>query len=208
MEHDTEKLKGFQKLMAMAARFRPFTGFYDFGKLNTTEEGRPVLVDVGGADGTTIAKILEAHPQLKPEQCVLEDRPQVIDLARKNENLPKGVHFQPHDFFQPQPIKNARAYLLRAVCHDWSDTMVIKILSHIASAMAADSKVLIADNVLPEGGVQGMAAYMDLMMLCIGGKERTRPNFEVVLDASGLKLDGIFPAGKGMEFAVVEASLK
>lgn len=208
MENDAEKLKGFQTLMAMAARFRPFTGFYDFSKLNTTEQGRPVLVDVGGADGTTIVKILEAHPDIRAEQCVLEDLPRSIELGRKNSSLPQGVQFQAHDFFQPQPVKNAKAYLLRAVCHDWSDTSVIKILSNIASAMSIDSKLLIADNVLPEGAVKGMAAYMDLMMLCIGGKERTKSNFEEVLDAAGLKLDEIYLAGHETGFAIVEASLK
>ena len=170
MEQDPEKFEGFQKMMAMAARFRPFTGFYDFSKLGTSEEGRPVLVDVGGADGTTLAKVLEAHPDIKAEQCVLEDRAGVVEMARKNGHLPEGLQILAHDFFQPQPVKNAKAYLLRAVCHDWSDTSVVKILSNIASAMAPDSKVLIADNVLPEGGVQGMAAFMDLLMLCIGGR--------------------------------------
>ena len=86
--------------------------------------------------------------------------------------------------------------------------MVIKILSNIASVMSSDSKLLIGDNVLPEGGAKGMAAYMDLMMMCIGGKERTKKEFEFVLGEAGLKLDGVYPAGKGTEYAIVEASLK
>lgn len=45
-------------------------------------------------------------------------------------------------------------------------------------------------------------------MLCIGGKERTKGNFEAVLDAAGLKLDAIYSASGETTFSVVEASLK
>ena len=97
---------------------------------------------------------------------------------------------------------------MRAVCHDWNDTMVIRMLNNIVPAMAPDSKILIADVVLLETGVSGLTAAMDIMMLCIGDKERTKANFEAVLDAEGLKLDGVFMASGDVRFAVVEASLK
>lgn len=167
-----------------------------------------MLVDVGGADGTCIAKILEAHPEIKAQQCVVQDREKVVASAEKNESLPKGVKVSAHDFFTPQPVKNARAYQLRAVCHDWSDTMVTKILQQIAPVMAPDSKLLIADNVLPADGVVGMSAFMDLAMMCIGGKERTRADFDMVCDAAGLKVDAVYSAQGEAGFAIVEASLK
>lgn len=210
LEQDPEKLAGFVKLMAAAEHFRPWTGFYDYGKLvsNDGDEERPVIVDVGGADGTCIAKILEAHPELKASQCIVQDREKVVASAEKNENLPKGVQFSAHDFFTPQPIKHAKAYQLRAVCHDWSDAMVVRILKQIVPVMAPDSKILIGDNVLPESGVVGMSAFMDLAMMCLGGKERTRADFEAVCDAAGLKVDEVYPAKGDIGFAIVEASLK
>lgn len=208
LEQDPEKLAGFVKLMRMAEMFRPWTGVYNYGKLATSEEGRAVIVDVGGADGTCVAKILEADSELKAEQCVVQDREQVVAAAEKNENLPQGVKFSAHDFFTPQPVKHAKAYQLRAICHDWSDPAVTNILKQIVPAMAPDSKVLIADNVLPETGVSGFAAFADLAMLCIGGKERTRANFEAVCDAAGLKVDEVYRAPGQIEFAIVEASLK
>lgn len=207
LETDPERLRNFHMLMGMVEMLRPYTGFYNYGKF-ATEDGRVAFVDMGGADGKTISKIIEAHPELKAANCTLQDRKQVIDLAEKSANLPKGVKTQVHDFFEPQPVKGAKAYHLRAVFHDWSDTMVIKILKNIVPAMAPDSKVLIADNVLPERGGSGMVAAMDMMMLCIGGKERTKANFEAVLDAAELKLDGIYSAPGDTQFSVVEASLK
>lgn len=209
LEQDPEKLAGFVKLMAAAEQFRPWTGFYDYGKLAAKDgEDRPVLVDVGGADGTCVAKILEAHPEINAVQCVVQDREKVVASAEKNENLPKGVKFSAHDFFTPQPIKHAKAYQLRAICHDWSDASVTKILKQIVPAMAPDSKVLIGDTVLPERGVVGMSAFMDLAMMCIGGKERTRADFEAVCDAAGLKIDAVYSAPGEIGFAIVEASLK
>lgn len=131
-----------------------------------------------------------------------------MEIARKNSSLPPNVHLQAHDFFGAQPIEDARGYLLRAICHDWSDTSVISILSHLSAAAARDSKSLIAEIVLPEGPVSGMATFMDLSMLCHGGKERTKSSFEYVLNQAGLKLDGMYPAGYDSGFSIVEASLK
>ena len=210
LEQDPEKLAGFVKLMAAAETFRPWTGFYDYAQLATREEeGRPVLVDVGGADGTCVAKILAAHPEIKPSQCVVQDRPAVIEAAKRNPALPAGVHFSAHDFFDSQPpaTHRARAYQLRAITHDWSDSAVVSILRGIVPAMAPDSRVLIADNVLPEEGVSGMAAFMDLAMLCLGGKERTRGDFERVCAEAGLRVEGVWRAEGEVGFAVVEAVL-
>ena len=211
VNQDPQKLKDMQLLMVMAEQIRPYTGFYDFGKLATGVDGDAetlALVDMGGADGTTVSRILGAHPDLKPEQCVVQDLPASVERAKKNPILPKGVRCEGHDFFTPQQTKNARAYMLRAVCHDWSDGAVIKILKNIVPAMAKDSKVLIGDAVLPETGVSGLAACMDMMMLNIGGKERTRRNWDDVLGAAGLKIDDVFYAQGNFGFAMLETSLR
>ena len=47
-----------------------------------------------------------------------------------------------------------------------------------------------------------------MMMFCIGGKERTRKDFEFVLGEAGLKLDGIYFVHGEDGFAIIEASLK
>ena len=52
-----------------------------------------------------------------------------------------------------------------------------------------------------------MTGFMDMMMLCIGGKERTEGNFRKVLGEVGLKVDGVYRA-EGTTFAIIEASLK
>jgi hypothetical protein len=215
IEADPVRLKNFHVLSGMAEHFRPYTGFFDYGKLAQDAGERPVFVDIGGGNGAMIKKVLEAHPNVKPEQCVLQDREAVIQLAQEQQregNLPESVKCQVHDFFEDQPIKHAKAYHLRAITHDWSDTTVVKVLSKVVSAMGTDSKLLIADNVVAEHGVvKGLAPMMDLMMLCIGGKERTRKDFEDVLDAAGLRIREVYYANAERDvggFAVVEAVLK
>lgn len=199
----------FQRLFgSIAAKLRPFTGVYDFGRLATIDDSeRIVLVDVGGGQGHAITQILEVHPNIKPEQCVLQDRKEVIASAREESGLPSGVKCMVHDYYTPQPIKKARAYHFGAVAHDLSDINVVKILNQIRPVMAADSKVLISEQVIPERGTPGLVNLMDMGMLTIGGKERTKKNFQEVLADAGLKIDHVWRAKEG-NFGVIEASLE
>lgn len=211
---DPEHERNFQTIMSMAEGWRPWTGSYDFGKLAEDAGARPELVDVGGGDGTMIAKVLEAHPEIKPEQCVLQDRGATVNFAKELQqqgNLPVGVQCQVHDFFTAQSVKGAKAYHLRAITHDWSDSVVVDILSNIVPAMSPDSRIIIGDNIFPEKGTDALAGVMDIMMLCIGGKERTEDGFRNVLDRAGLKIGGIHHAGRNGEhsgWSIIEAVLK
>jgi hypothetical protein len=63
------------------------------------------LVDVGGGHGAVLRKILEAHPNLVARKCMLQDRPDVIKMAKDNGLLPPGARYLAHDFMQEQPIK-------------------------------------------------------------------------------------------------------
>jgi len=64
--------------------------------------------------------------------------------------------------------------------HNWQDKEAITILTHIADAMAPDSRLLIGEMVVPEQPMSGgegldMTVYwMDLCMLLIGGEGEER----------------------------------
>ncbi len=84
---------------------------------------------------------------------MVQDFPHTVQQAETT--LPtefKGrVSYMPHDFFKPQPVRG-RAFLMRHICHDWSDKYSIKILQQIVPAMDADSKIVMVENVvLPPG---------------------------------------------------------
>jgi hypothetical protein len=93
--------------------------------------------------------------------------------------------------------------------HNWQDAECQKILKHIADAMAPESRLLIAEMVVPDkpDGVDKTVYWMDLCMLIIGGKERSETEFSALLDSAGLKLVKIWRSQLGSQ-TVIECHLK
>ncbi|KAI0547170.1 S-adenosyl-L-methionine-dependent methyltransferase [Xylaria curta] len=201
------RTEGIHTLATNVQHLRPYTGFFDYAKLASEDRERLVFVDVGGGNGHVIKEILQAFPQIRPEQCVLQDRAETLELARRTGLLPAGVQLLEHDYLTRQPIPNAKAYHLRAVAYNLGDAELIQLLEQIVPVMGPDSKVLIAENILSDDKGTAFSTVSDMIMLCIGGKERTERNFREVLDQAGLAIDGIHRA-PGLEFGIVEASLK
>jgi len=54
-----------------------------------------------------------------------------------------------HDFFAPQPVKQAAIFLLRVVLHDWPDDFACRILLHLREAAMPHTKLLLGDFILP-----------------------------------------------------------
>ena len=95
----------------------------------------------------------------------------------------------PHDFFTPQSVQNAQIYYIRRVMHDWQDKDAVRILQAIRPAMVRDSRILISEMAMPEPATprDAGAVWMDLMMMSIGGKERTLCEWQNLAEMSGLK---------------------
>jgi hypothetical protein len=54
-----------------------------------------------------------------------------------------------HDFFTPQPVKQAAVFLLRVVLHDWPDNFARRILLRLREAAMPTTKLLLGDFILP-----------------------------------------------------------
>ncbi|KAM5354447.1 hypothetical protein ACJ41O_001096 [Fusarium nematophilum] len=193
MQHP-ERFQAFQTGMAGLDVAIPVTGHFDFSSLKNTPEdetsGVVELVDVGGGEGVVLNKILEAHPELTPKNCVLQERAEVIQLARSKSTLPSDVQLLEHDFMAEQPVKGAKAYFMRMILHDYADAVGIQILTRLAEAMSPESRVLICEMVLaPRVGEADFAsAVLDQAVMTMGGKERTEAGFGKMLEAAGLEL--------------------
>lgn len=88
--------------------------------------------------------------------------------------------------------------------------MSIDIVKNIASAMGPTSRLLIGDFVVPEKAHVGddfMIYWMDLSMMMLTGKEKSKKQFEEILDAAGLELVKVWPFVMGAQ-SVLEARLK
>jgi demethylsterigmatocystin 6-O-methyltransferase len=73
--------------------------------------------------------------------------------------------------------------------HDWPDVECVTILSNLAEAMDGDSRILMDEVVLPDVNVPWQAAMQDISMtIQFGGKERTRSEWDGLIERSGLKV--------------------
>jgi hypothetical protein len=73
--------------------------------------------------------------------------------------------------------------------------------------MTKNSRLLIAEIVLPTTEVDVEGAWMDLTMMTFTGRERTEEQWVELLTAAGLKLEKTYGLA-GTHYGVVEAYLK
>lgn len=166
-----------------------------------------LLVDVGGNYGHEITAFHKAYPDA-PGRLVLQDLPSMIDKVC-NETPHSGIECMPYDFFTPQPVKGARAYYFRNICHDWSDEQCERLLTNTAKAMEPGySRILIDEYVLPDTNAPVRGSSMDfLMMMFCSGMERTKHQWADLLDRCGLEIVKVWGARSDYE-QVIEAQLK
>lgn len=175
---------------------------FNFGSLQPPESG-VVLVDVGGAKGSTIKEIRRAYPGLRG-RIVLQDLQSVLDDG----TLPDlKADIVPYDFFkQEQPIKQAAAYLYQRIFHDWSDDDCRKIMSSLRPAMASYSKLLICDVVVQDHRPQPRKVLRDINMLLVGGMERSQRQWVDLLKAGGFRVHA-FHGLQNSDNSIIEACL-
>ena len=167
-------------------------------------DGIETIVDVGGADGTVLAIILAAHPQM---HGVLYDLPHVITSAPQILAV-RGVGDRADcvggDFLGSVP-PGGDAYLASVVLHDWPDQDAERILANIATAGGSGARLLVLDFVVPPGDTPHLAKISDLSMLVmVGGKERTESEWRELLTTAGFASIEVRPTGT--PFAVIQAT--
>jgi hypothetical protein len=100
MAQNPEKIQTFQVGMPGIDIAIPVVGHFDFGVLKSTspEDQTVGLVDVGGGTGAPLKQILDKHPELDSKKCMLQDRLEMIEMAKAGGLLPEGVVLSGHDF--------------------------------------------------------------------------------------------------------------
>jgi len=145
----------------------------------------PLLVDVGGNLGKDLDEFRSRHPGYE-DQLFLQDIPNIISKASCHPRIQR----MPHDFFKTQPVKDARAYYLHSILHDWNNSDALEIIRNIASAMKPGySKLLVNDIMLPPCRPSRLATAVDMqVMIMVAGRERTEDMFRGLLEMAGLKV--------------------
>jgi SAM-dependent methyltransferase len=156
---------------------------YNFGKFRR-------LVDIAGGHGHLLGTILHRYTNL---HGVLFDLPQVIERARQTTgHLPADRCEMVAGSFFDQVPEGADGYLMQHIIHDWDDQRSVEILRNIRRAMDPAGRVLIVENVIPEGNAPSFGKLMDLeMLMAPGGRERTEAEYRDLFAASGFRLQQI-----------------
>ncbi|RDW91674.1 O-methyltransferas-like protein [Coleophoma crateriformis] len=211
ISYDPERFNMFNMTMTQMEKDVPILGMFPFASMKEQVESnkdRPFVVDIGGGRGHVLVAIQEEAPAGFGGRLILQDRADVIDSLLPVD-IP-NIEKMPYDFFTPQPIKDARIYILRRILHDFYEPVCVQILKNIASAMGPTSRLLIGEMIMPDRTQMGgdmLIYWMDFSMMMLNGKEKSEKEFEQMLDAAGLEIVKIWRFHIGTQ-AQIECRLK
>jgi predicted O-methyltransferase YrrM len=171
----------------------PAYDFSGFGK----------IVDIGGGHGALLAAILKANPAARG---VLFDLPHVAEGAAARfaaEGVSDRCEVVSGDFFKAV-TPGADAYVMKFILHDWDDEKSVAIMKNIRRAMKDGGRVIVIENIVPEGNTPSFAKFIDINMLVMtGGRERTEKEFADHFAAAGFRLTRVVPTES--PFCIIEA---
>lgn len=155
--------------------------------------------DIGGGRGHLLCAVLDSVPDATG---VLFDLPNVVreasDAASKRLNLQAG------DFFK-DPLPICDAYLLMEVIHDWGDEEAVAILRAIRRPAPPDAKLLLIEQIVPDDPGPHWTKTLDIHMLALlGGRQRTREEYEELCAKAGFSLERQIDTGAGI--SILEAA--
>ncbi|HWZ59276.1 MAG TPA: methyltransferase [Gemmatimonadaceae bacterium] len=155
----------------------------------------PVIADIGGGIGTQLVSILEVSPA---SHGILFERADidVVSIAHDRMFVTQG------NFFESVPT-GADAYLLRWILHDWADPEAAKILASVRRSMKPTARLILIESVIPDGPAFDFGKWTDLQMLvCVGGRERTKMEYRTLLRGAGFDLQHVVPTESPLHLLV------
>jgi hypothetical protein len=161
------------------------------------------IVDVGGGDGTVLAAILRANPDLRGQVLDLPPAATAATERFAAAGLRDRAGAVSVSFFDPLPV-GADAYLLSDILHDWDDDNACKILTECRRAAAPNGAVVVIEPVRGQGADTAIDLFM---LMCFAGRERTVDELAQLAAGCGLTLHGSGPVADGrtaLEFGVVQ----
>lgn len=155
------------------------TAAYDWSRF-------PVIADIGGGIGTQLVDILDAHPGCRG---VLFDVAEVVSTAIEHDRVERVGG----DFFSDVPVE-ADAYIFRNIIHDWNDERSVSILKTLRKVTKPNARAMLVEWVLPDTAEFHLGKWTDMIMMTgVGGRERTRGDFEKLFSEAGFVLEEVVP---------------
>ncbi|KAL8858569.1 MAG: hypothetical protein Q9178_004863 [Gyalolechia marmorata] len=188
-KNDPEKARRFGRAMAGLRRMDRHLDYLlqdSFGW--SAIEG--TVVDCGGGNGHISKSLAGLYPNLN--FIVQDSNADMLAEGRESlsNDLRNRVRYQQHSFFDPQPTKDAAAFLIRQCTHNWADQDVVTIFKSFVPGLehsGPETPLLINDILIPEPGTwprhqERVLRQVDMVMLVnCGAKQRTKAEFESLL---------------------------
>ena len=141
------------------------------------------VVDVGGGTGALLAEVLRTRPGVRG---TLVDLPRTVAKAHQvfqTAGVADRVTVAGQSFFDPLPSGHD-VYLLKSILSDWPDAEAKTILHRCAEAAHPASRVIVLNGVTPDD----KPSTSLMMMVLVGGKDRTVSEFRRLAEAAGLRV--------------------
>ncbi|CEJ86575.1 Putative O-methyltransferase [[Torrubiella] hemipterigena] len=186
-ENDSLRSIRFAKAMAGWAKLNlninALRDAFPWGTLKGT------VVDVGGGSGKVSITLAQSFPDLN---FIVQDSADMHAAGQLllTDDVRSRITFAQHSFFEPQPVSNAAAFILRACALNWCDADVITMFQAMVPGLERSpptTPLLINDLIVPVQGSlpreveRGMRQIDLIMLVCFGGKLRTEAEFGALL---------------------------
>jgi hypothetical protein len=207
-KNDPGRARRFAKAMAGLRKMDRHLDYLLKGGFNWSDI-KGTVVDCGGGNGHISVSLAQVSlpkskdsiatcptnlKQLYPNlNFVVQDSNHDM-LSEGRDSLPDDVRgrvtYLQHSFFDPQPIKDAAAFLIRQCTHNWADSDVVTIFKSFVPGLensGPNTPLLINDIIIPEPGTwprhqERIVRQVDMVMLVnCGAKQRTKAEFEKLL---------------------------
>ena len=189
LQQNHDELQRFGKSMSdiSALSLHPVLSRYDFSKCKT-------IADIGGGEGFLLAKILEKYTGLKGVLFDLPENSAKAEEFIRSSGLSRRISFVSGSFLEPFNLE-ADLYLMKNVLHNWDDGHCSLVLGNLRKTMTKGARLLILEMVVPGPDIASWSKLVDIQMLATmpGGRERTRQEFETLLQKSGFRLKRVIP---------------
>jgi hypothetical protein len=163
-----------------------FLEAYDFGSFKK-------IVDVGGGHGALLRSILHANAAARG---VVAEMAAVVPATRRaiaEDHLAGRCEATECNFFESVPA-GGDCYVMKHIVHDWADGAAVQLLKNIRKVISANGKLVLAEGLLDDSADPHPGKLLDIeMMAFVGGKERTRAEFQQLLNSAGFVLERIIP---------------
>lgn len=146
------------------------------------------VVDVGGGTGALLAEVLRSHPEIRGTLVELPRTAAGSVAVLQAAGVADRVTTVGQSFFDPLP-GGGDLYVLKSILADWPDREAAAILRRCAEAARPSGRVVVLNGVEPDDDNGASPAL--LMMVLVGGRDRTLAEFGELAREAGLAVRAV-----------------